>query len=418
MTPAPLGAPSHIYDVDAPAPADVILACVRAPAQEVCRLCRHPSIDWPRVAAEATLHRVGPLVLDALQRGGAIAAGSIPPEVVATLRAERRAQTALATKLDATLRAVLDALLAAGVRAIVLKGVTLARLYQNPALRPRSDLDLLVDPADWPAAERILAEMGFVLLDARHRRRPRLSDAQAPEDRQYQRADGLLIELHADFLHTGFLRREDADIWRRAQVVDVQGLRAPALAPDDLFLQVTAHMQRHSYTRLLWFYDLALLLRAEGQRIAWAEVAGRAERAGVATAAYYGLSYTEALFGPIAPPAARIALMPHAIRRRLHEGHWPRRRILALDAEAIRLLDARAPADLPARTFDAYSSPRRMLIDVLMNGGVGPKARILARRFLPPEDWLRYNRSQDLKYYRARLMAARLIALVAAKGRL
>jgi len=403
--------------VNAPAPATILLTCLRGPADTLRELCGRPGIDWPRVAREALAHRVTPLVLEALQSSGVLADRSVPPTIVAELRLQRRRQVALAVRLDAALAEILPALRAVGAPVIVLKGLAVAQLYPAPALRPRSDLDLLIDPADWPAAEQALEAMGYHLLEAAHARRPRLSPVQNPEDRQYYRAaDGLLIEAHADVLSTGLRRAGDALVWRRAELATVRGPRGgtirtiPVLSPGDTFLHLATHLQRHAYTRLLWFYDLWLLLRAEGERIAWDEVARQAQRAGVATAAYYAWRNTDPLLGPAAPPRARDALRPNPLRRRLHEGMWPRRRILALDVEIIPLLDAmQAAHQLPPTVFDAYDSPQRMLSHLLLSGNVWPKSRVLARRLLPPEEWLRHHGPARVGHYRARLVLAHLL---------
>jgi len=165
----------------------------------------------------------------------------------------------------------------------------------------------------------------------------------------------------------------------------------------------------------LWFYDLWLLLRAEGASIPWDEVARQAERAGVTTAAYYGISYAEALFGPATPAEARIALRPGPLRRRLHEGMWPRRRILSLDTGLISLLETLQQAHrLPPTVFDAYDSPRRMLTHLLLSGDAWPKARVLARRLLPTEEWLRYYGPEQVGHYRTRLLLSRLLARLVA----
>lgn len=395
-----------------PAPAEILLASLRA-RSTLPALCGRPGIDWAGVVREAALHRVTALLLEALLSSGVVAAGHVPPVVVAELRHQRRHHVALAVRLDAALAEVLDALDATGVPVLVLKGLTLARLYAAPALRPRSDLDLLADPARWPDVEAALGRLGYRLLEAEHVRRPPLSPAQSPEDRQYQRADGLLVEIHADYLSTGLRRDADDALWRRARTVQAGDLHReiPTLSPGDTFLHVATHLQRHAFTRLLWFYDLWLLLRAEGAGIAWDDVARRARRAGVTTAAYYGISYAEALFGPVAPLGARATLYPGPLRRRLHEGMWPRRRILSLDTALIpRLEDLQRAHALPPTVFDAYDPPRRTLAHLLLSGNARPKARVLARRAIPTEEWLRYHGPGQVGHYRARLLLARLLA--------
>ncbi len=157
--------PQRIVDTivtAAPLPAHIILACLRAPDDVLSGLCAHPGVDWTRVAREAELHRVGLLALDRLQRSDVVAAGCVPPAVLARLREQRREHVAQAIKLDAVLDGVLEACAAAGIP-VVLKGLALGRLYPSPWLRPRSDLDLLIDPLHWAAVDRLLTGMGYSL---------------------------------------------------------------------------------------------------------------------------------------------------------------------------------------------------------------------------------------------------------------
>jgi hypothetical protein len=387
---------------------------VRASPPALAALCARPGIDWPRVAAVARLHRVGALLLDALQRGGAVAAGQVPAEVVAALRRQRRLEVAQATRLDEALSMLLPAFSAAGVPVIVLKGVTLARLYPSPSCRPRTDIDLLVEPAHLPTADRVLTRLGYRLLEAGHVQRPLLSPVQAPEDRQYERAkDHTLVELHADFLHTGLRRRADSAVWRRRQLVEVGGRLVPALAPGDAFLQAAAHLQRHGYLQLLWFYDIVMLLRADGAQIDWTALARQAEDAGVTTAAYFAISYAEAFFGPLVPPLARRALRPNALRRRLHEATWSRRLIISLEGDDSEWRAALERGDeLRPWHFDAYAPPDKILAHLLLSGNVWPKLCCLGRRLLPTEEWLRYYGPRRVRNYYLRLWLTRLLARV------
>ena len=64
--------------------------------------------------------------------------------------------------VDAATAEVVGALRERGVRSVLLKGPALARwLYDDAALRPYGDTDLLVAPADHAAAEQVLRELGY-----------------------------------------------------------------------------------------------------------------------------------------------------------------------------------------------------------------------------------------------------------------
>jgi hypothetical protein len=73
-----------------------------------------------------------------------------------------RLETARSLGLDHVAADVTAALRRAGIRAVLLKGAALATwLYDDGAVRPYGDVDLLVAPGDHARAERVLVGLGF-----------------------------------------------------------------------------------------------------------------------------------------------------------------------------------------------------------------------------------------------------------------
>jgi hypothetical protein len=65
------------------------------------------------------------------------------------------------------LEVVLAALTEAGLLTILLKGAALAyTLYPDPALRPMSDLDLLIHPQDLKQAVQVIQSMGYRKMES------------------------------------------------------------------------------------------------------------------------------------------------------------------------------------------------------------------------------------------------------------
>jgi hypothetical protein len=105
--------------------------------------------------AWAVRHGIGPLLL----AGGA-------EDPTGALAASRRRTEMAWQATTVHLERCLAALRATGVRTLVLKGAALALAhYPDPALRPMGDLDLLVSPAQWPAAARALEALDWVVED-------------------------------------------------------------------------------------------------------------------------------------------------------------------------------------------------------------------------------------------------------------
>jgi hypothetical protein len=174
-------------------------------------------------------------------------------------------------------RSLLSAFASESIPCIVLKGVDLAqRIYPDSGLRPFQDLDLLIRESDLNSARGILARAGYRKLPS-----------QLPSYlmRQYHfhlpfyhRPSGTLVELHWALADQRFaLRFEDVD--DRSKPTDA-GYRV--LPPMLYAAYLMAHADRHgvvnpwtthhprvdelmchphSGNRLIWYVDLALLLR-------------------------------------------------------------------------------------------------------------------------------------------------------------
>src|SRR5262245_25810774 len=113
----------------------------------------NPAFDWNRLIRIACQHDVAPLVYQAIQR--------FVPNVserhtgvgrLKTLYCGNAMRNALLYK---ELECILSALRDAGAPVVVLKGAALAEnVYRNRALRPMSDVDLLIQRNDLEAVEQ------------------------------------------------------------------------------------------------------------------------------------------------------------------------------------------------------------------------------------------------------------------------
>jgi hypothetical protein len=211
---------------------------------------------------------------------------------------------------DARAREVLSevagALARAGIVPAALKGPVLAeRFYPEPALRPSSDLDLLVSPAQLAPAVDALLALGF-------RRADPLQDAyqlRRHHHVQLHRTPGPAVELHyrassafgASFPADELLARASAH--RTAGGTDVR-----VLAPEDELLTLAVHAAGHRFERLGWLLDLRLLLA----RVAldWDVVGRRAEACRCRRALAYALEPLRELGAPI--PASPPFVLPGA----------------------------------------------------------------------------------------------------------
>jgi hypothetical protein len=216
----------------------------------------------------------------------------------------------------AQLREILGALGQAGVVAIVLKGPLLAaEYYPDPALRPFTDLDLLVRRQDRERALQVLSTLGYRHASPGRSLPYELAHAPAVYLLAASWPSALPVDLHwACITHPGGSGAAELpadELWSRAVPAASWGAMAHTLADEDVLLYLAAHFAvHHTLAGPLWELDLALVLRRHGARLDWDAVVDRARRWRVAGAVYFALAAVRRHLGPSAPDAVMRRLRP------------------------------------------------------------------------------------------------------------
>jgi hypothetical protein len=267
-----------------------------------------PRLDWERVVEIAWPHRVAPILYSAFGR----TVPGIPKRVLRRLERGYVATAARNALLFRALREILEALAAAGVPAIALKGAMLAdTVYRERALRPMSDIDLLIHEQDLDLAERRLRGIGYesmhdaetkAELRRRHHhwvfRRPTLS--------------GIPLEPHW-LLHPpdSPFRVDTAALWQRAVPTRIAGVDALGLSAEDLLLHLCTHGARHRFNGgLLFLVDIAAAITHYGDRIDWARLEARAAEWGAGPHVSVALRLASELLGAGVPARTLEKLRP------------------------------------------------------------------------------------------------------------
>ena len=217
----------------------------------------------------------------ALLREGGQPPSSVPADVLAAARAEdvhllladRLRLPSFAGELrDAAvveacraheLQAVLAGLTAAGVRPILLKGVSLARThYLRPELRPRSDTDLMIASSDRDIVARLLGTLGYDRL-------LEVDGDVAIGQFHFQKRDrnGLFHAVDVHWRVSNARAFADAltyeELARDAVALPALGPGAWSPSPVHALLLACVHRVAHhgDTDNLLWLFDVYLLAR-------------------------------------------------------------------------------------------------------------------------------------------------------------
>lgn len=309
-----------------------MLACARLELEphdaSRARAAIKHGIDWDHFVPLANHHGVLPLIHRHLSTG-ALDAALIPVAAVAALRDEATRIARRNLMLSGQLATLLRAFATRNIRVVALKGPVLAQqLYGSVALRRFKDLDLLVAEPDVGDAMDAIAACGYARpvslgpdIDAlrRHEQHHIALDANSGTHQ---------VELH-DCLHPhDDGRRRTIDlIADRLERIDVFGVTAFVMAPEELLVYLCVHGTRHNWERIEWAASVAQLLRS-GRVTDWRRANACAQRQASERAFRSGLQVVSALFDTRIPGAVS-------------------RRDRALEASARAIANQRATA--PAR---------------------------------------------------------------------
>jgi Uncharacterised nucleotidyltransferase len=224
--------------------------------------------------------------------------------------------------LEGQLQQLLHTFNEARIPLMLFKGPALAHtIYPDTSLRTYHDFDAFIHAGDIEQANRLLAQMGYAFYE--EYRSNVIDDSRTGFNYTlHQQESWLKVEIE---LHTaphpsdiGTLFAIDA-MWARAQSIEVLGEPTLTLHPIDHLLYLCWHFRFHSFARLLWLYDLVVMLRSVGSELDWTELIDAARHLQLATTLYYCLSWCRDLFGVEIPAEVFASLRPPLICRLLVE---------------------------------------------------------------------------------------------------
>lgn len=193
-----------------------------------------------------------------------------------------------------------------GVRAISLKGIFLAEhIYKNPALRPMSDIDILIRKKDLPTVNRLLAGIGYATpgqyedLLKNTATLPVNSIMYLPEDPRR-----ISIHVHWHLINSTWpVERMVAgmdmeSIWSRARGFDLGGIKSLTLGPEDLILYLAHHGMHHSFDKPSMIIDIVESIEHYGNSLDWAAMLEESDRFGMSHMLYCALAFVSSSSAP------------------------------------------------------------------------------------------------------------------------
>ena len=291
-------------------------------------------LDWTGILELAGRQKLEPLLYHQLIRR--VDKDRFPPSVIEHLRHAYYLGADRNIRRYHRLQPLLARLRDKDIPVIALKGACLAEsVYPNIALRPMSDVDLLIPKHELAKARSVMVEAGCVHQpDADIDRLCRIShqlsvfivrepaDRTKSDRRSADPINSFSLELHWTIeTPTGPFTIPVAGLWNRSRPTQVAGVEVLSLSPEDLLLHVCLHAGYHHGlgAGLLPCCDMAFIIERYRAELDWPEVVRRACEWGAAR--YVGLVLVLArdLLGADVPEGITDKLIGGTIDRRITE---------------------------------------------------------------------------------------------------
>ncbi len=233
------------------------------------------------------------------------------------MKEELREQAAWALRMKHAASQVFEALNRAGIVFVCMRGIAVAEaLYADlAALRPQGDIDLMVEEKDVMDAKQALWDIGF---------RPNKAYTNI-----FMRGD-IHVDFHSEPLGIERIRAwanltplRATDFFAHADRGELAGQQALIVQPRVQLPYLCFHAMKHSFERLVWLHDIALLthkIEKDGQ---WDEVLAGILEYRLERPCFYALSYVKAHIDGAVPDELLERIRPKMgfVERRLFRRH-------------------------------------------------------------------------------------------------
>ncbi|MCP4359245.1 MAG: nucleotidyltransferase family protein [Chloroflexi bacterium] len=276
-------------------------------------------LDPPQLAAWAMTHDLGPLVYARCHTQIHVL-GKLLQQDFFSATAETKLHTTCITQIS-------QAFSEAGLPFVLLKGAALGQsVYDDPVLRPMSDIDIWLRDEDMAPAVATMLSLGYRSNEKDER--PLRLQHLAKGEIQFTRSDWNwgLVELHWSPFPGWWLQRtavvDEVAIWSRIEPIvpqsdDWRG-QAYQLSPEDMVIHVAVHLAvNHQFgmATLRSLLDIAFI--AKSRSVNWPVVVERAKLWRLAATVYTTLDLLDKLIGVDGVKIALEELRPSRLHLKL-----------------------------------------------------------------------------------------------------
>jgi len=238
----------------------------------------------------------------------------VPEPILGKWQREYYANAARNSLISVEVREVLNGFERKKIKAIILKGIFFAKhIYDNIALRPMSDIDILVKKEDLSAVNKILISLGYI-QPSTYEDSFKADCTSSINTLVYfkNQASGFFLHLHWHLINTTWpvdtlVADIDMDrVWSYAEPIRMNGCHAFVLSPEHHLIYLACHGFNHCFDRLILVSDILKFLRCYRDKIDWRVVIEEARRFDVSRILYYSLTIASRRLGYDIPELKKI----------------------------------------------------------------------------------------------------------------
>jgi hypothetical protein len=293
-------------------------------------------LDWDYVFKTGGRHGLLPLLFYTINETGI--RDKIPENIYENLRRSYLSTLLKNQQLIQTFEPILESFSSHDIPVMLLKGPALCMtIYEDMALRPFADIDILVHKKDVKQCQKIMDEQEFVIIRDQYFPIPDDQNDELGCEWSYHR-HGQVVELHWDLLNR--LEPFQVDIsrfWEHAIQIDLKGKPVSIMDPTSQLSHLCLHQYRHHWMYMRDLLDVAIMLDRKRDEIDWERLVIDSKQQGFGRCIYYTVMLSHQLLGididdvPMAKilgrhkPNLLARSMKDLIADNIFEVHMPRR---------------------------------------------------------------------------------------------
>jgi hypothetical protein len=312
-------------------------------AMQAARRVLQKPLNWGDVLETSIAHAVSPLLyggLEQVMRTGAQGL-PVPAGILEELQRIYRASQVRSHRMYKVVGDIFKTFKAAGVQAMALKDVQLARvIYPEPGLRPMGDIDILIRQEEYREAARCMNQLGFTARPQNLHFTLQYAFGHMfhrAKDNVWVDLQWNILQMEYDTYHQSPFDFQVNQMWRRAGVMPVDDFEMLAPSPEDMLFHLCMHLEGHKYAELILFCDIAEFLRHYAGQLDWQYLAQITKKYGAESGVYYVLFFMQRLYGVTLPPSILKELEPGYFKANLIQPLYDNLTTLHLSLDGIQL---------------------------------------------------------------------------------